>query len=130
MVVASSVSTVFHEEYIIFGLFGATTGELSFALLGYHVGDVSALALEVVGHCLRLILATAVLVYRFAYYFAEAVGATYGMHGVFVEAQLNLLGIELYVLIVYHTLTVEESDKVSAKILAALEKQLGITLRA
>ena len=29
-----------------------------------------------------------------------------------------------------HTLTVEESDKVSAKILAALEKQLGITLRA
>ena len=69
-------------------------------------GDVTSLALEVIAHCFRLVLATGIFINRFSGGLSKAVGTTYGIYGVVFEAQLYVFGIELYILVVDNALSV------------------------
>lgn len=50
MVVACGVTAVLDIEVLAVGLLGGASGEIPLSLLGDDIGDVAALALEVVAH--------------------------------------------------------------------------------
>ena len=100
VVVACGVAAVFHIIVLPLALLCVSAGEESLALLGDHVGDIAALALEIVAHGAGIVGGAPLLEYGGADHRA---GRVFGAHGVdlrFVHVEFDVGGGEFQVAVV------------------------------
>ena len=91
---AGGVAAVLYVEFV-FGFFlGGSAGEVSLALLGDHVLDISFLRPEVVAHCAGLVVGAVLREHGFSLQLAHAVGAAECEYGVVGKVHLYFRGIE------------------------------------
>ncbi|CCY89622.1 uncharacterized protein BN461_01257 [Bacteroides sp. CAG:1076] len=106
LVVAGSIFTLSHVNFIICSLFGILTGYVSFTLLRYNVIDKSLLSLEIITHCLRFVGCFSILKDRSSLLYTSRISNTTGIdrtavhiHGYQSRSQLNVLIIDFTITI-------------------------------
>ena len=101
MVVAGGITSVAYEETVVYILLGLAAGQITLALLGNHIGDITLLRGKVVAHCGGFVVGALVVEHRLARNFAERVGTAYGKNGVVAQIHLDFGGVELDVAVAH-----------------------------
>ncbi len=108
VIVAGRVFSVGKVIFAAFHHLGATSGQITFALLGDDIGYHTSFCLEVVAHCLRLVFTALVGEYRRTLQFAYRVGTTYGIDYVGGHVHFYFSALQLHVAILYFAVAIHE----------------------
>ena len=107
MVFASGVAAIADIELIVGAFLHRVTGHIALALLRGNIVDIPLARLEVVAHRLRLVGSIAIGKDRTSGHRTGCVGCALGIYGRGLQVDGNLIGLELYILIVDLTGTIE-----------------------
>ena len=105
--VASSILTRSHVNFIVRSLLGFLTHDIPFSLLSNNLIDKTLLTLEVIAHLLRLIRCFTVLKDRQSGFHTCTIHNTTGINRTTVHIHGNHFGSQFYLFIVHLTLAIQ-----------------------
>ena len=110
-IVTGRITAMFEEHLAIGTTFRQLTGQVTFLLLGIHLGDQTLLRLEVKGHGIALIFVAAHLEDRcLGQLMGRGVYRARRMHQATVEAHIDLIAREVHILVFHRRLSKKVSQ--------------------